>query len=98
MKNLENLSDRDLLVKCTTNIENLCSKFKSIEAKNDSDHELIYKKVDRLTEYKVSNKLFYFVIGLIIAGLLSLATFTGALKNDVVINTTRLNSFDSRGM
>jgi hypothetical protein len=86
LKELETLSDRLLLERCALNVETLCDKFDKIEKKNDDDHKLIYESL----ETKTPLPLFFWVLGIVILITMSLAGYTGVLKNEVTKNTTSI--------
>ena len=94
MNGLENLSERELLIKCVTNIENLCDNFEKLEEKNDKAHIEIFS----VLRTKVSLPLFFWVIGFILFFIISVAGLTGAIKTDVTKNTTYIERTDKRGM
>lgn len=79
MNGLEQLSDRLLLERCATNIENLCEKFE----KNEKEHAEIFRELRK----KVPMPLFLFVVAIVISCMLGLATYSGATKEDVIKNT-----------
>ena len=80
MNGLEQLSERDFLVKCVTNIENLCDKFD----KNEKEHAEIFHELRK----KVPMSLFLFVVALVVSCLLGLAAYSGDTKESVIKNTT----------
>ncbi len=80
MSGLNELSDRDLLIKCATNIDNLCAKFEQ----NEKEHAEIFRELRK----KVPMSLFFFVVAIIVSCLLGLAAYSGDTKEDVIKNTT----------
>jgi hypothetical protein len=88
MSKLDNLSDRDLLIQNATNVENLCSQFEELKKDNKTEHETLFKLLDGQANSKVSNKLFFFIIGFIILSIVTLTGYVGSLSNDVTKNST----------
>lgn len=97
MNGLENLSERDLIIQQGRDIKNLCKAFEDFKDDNAMGHKLIFQKLDELTEKKVSNRLFFFAMGLIITFIVGLTAYTGTIKNEVVKNTTCIERIDKRG-
>jgi len=95
MSKLENLTERELLIETITNVENLCKKFESFKEDNKGEHATLFTLLGDQATNKVSNRLFFFSIALIITALLSLTAYTGIIKNDVVKNTVCIEKLEA---
>ena len=87
-------TERDLIIQQGAAIENLCDMFKEFKINNEAEHKEIFEKLDKITDGKVSNKLFFWVLGFIILFLFSLSGFTGMIKNDVTKNTVCIEKLE----
>ena len=85
-------TDRDLLIEVISNVKNLCQKFETFKVDNKEEHNIIFKLLNEQANNKVSNKLFYFIMAIVIASILSLTAYTGIIKNDVVKNTVNIEN------
>jgi len=90
MNQFKNLSDRDLLIQNITETKNLCNKFDSFSSDNSKEHDLIFNRLSSLLENKVSNKLFYFTISIVIMIIISLTAYLGNIKDDVTKNNVTI--------
>ena len=91
---LENMTERELLIQQAGSLDTLCSGMTEMKKINAAEHKTITIKVDKLTEGKVSNRLFFWATGFIILFILGLTTYTGAMKSEVVKNTTNLERIE----
>lgn len=77
-------SDHDILIEMQVTLKKLCETLGEVKKDNKEDHQAIAKDL----KTKISNRLFFWSTGIIIAILMSLTAYTGVIKNDVVKNTT----------
>lgn len=96
MSKIEAMTDRELLIQQSKDIESLCNAFKEFKESNAEEHKLIFEKLDILSEGKISNKLFFFTISFILIALVSLTAYTGTIKNDVIKNTVCIEKISEK--
>ena len=94
---LKDMTERDLLIQQATDIKNLCRSFDDFKAANKDEHKDITKEVKSVSDGKVSNRLFFWVSGIIIFCIIGLTAYTGVIKNDVVKNTTLIENIKTNG-
>ena len=95
MSGLENLSDRDLLIQNTTNIENLCKQFKEMKRENKKEHETLFKLLDAQSKGTVSNRLFYVTLILIVGAIGYLTVSVSDLRNNITKNAVCIEKLEA---
>jgi len=87
---IEDQSDHDLLITQTAILGSVRDTLDTIKKDNREDHKTITDKLDR----KVNNKLFYFIIAIIVSCMVGLAGYASKTKNDVIKNTTCIEKLE----
>ena len=85
----DQLTEREMLIKHGEILKTICINLNELKKENSDEHLALNKKLDDIEKDKVSNSIFFWVVGFIIIALVSLTAYTGALKNDVVKNGLR---------
>ena len=75
-----NPSERELLIQHGTVLNKLCGSITELKTNNAKEHEKIFAKVDKVVTTKISNKLFFWLIGIIITIEIMLASCVGVLN------------------
>ena len=75
--------DRDLLITMSSNVENLTSNFTEFKDDNKKEHDKFNSKLDCITIKKISNRLFFWVIGIIVLVMLGSYTYSATITNDL---------------
>ena len=94
MTGLENLTDRDLLIQNTTNVENLCKQFKEMKRENKKEHETLFQLVDAQSKGTVSNRLFYVTLILMVGAIGYLTVSVSDLRNNVTKNAVCIEKLE----
>ena len=84
----ENMTEREILIKQAGVLEKLCDALRTLTKNNKDEHKAITDKVEKVTDGKVSNWLFFPIISLIVLSIIGLTAYVGTMKNEVVKNTT----------
>ena len=83
---------RDLLIQSQTILTKLSEDLNDIKKENIIEHNKLIDKVDTITGDKLSNKWFFWVIGIIIAAIMGLTSFVGNLSEDVTTNKAKIEN------
>ena len=81
--NLSNMTERELLIQQGSAIRKLCGSISELKQDNAVEHEKLFQKIDSLMDSKTSNRLFYWVVGIIIVIMMALTSFVGTLNTEV---------------
>ena len=87
---IPNLTDRELLVQQAVSLKKICGDISELKVENKSEHGAISKKVDSVVVGKISNRLFFWLVGLMIVVQIGLITFVGDLNMQVTKNTSNI--------
>ena len=77
-------TDHDILIEMQVTLKKLCDTLAEVKKDNKEDHQTISNDL----KTKISNKLFFWSTGIVVAIVMSLTAYTGVVKNEVVKNTT----------
>jgi hypothetical protein len=80
-------TDRELLIQHGAVLNKLCGAITELKKDNYIEHEKIFDKVDKVVISKISNRLFFWLVGLIILIQLGLVGYVGNLNTQVTKNT-----------
>jgi len=104
MTDVPNMTDREILIQQGTVLNKLCGAITELKSNNKVEHEKIVTKVDSVVITKISNKLFFRLITIIITIEIMLASAMGVLNIKVSTNTAdiehvehKINRTHSRG-
>lgn len=90
MTDIPNMSERELLVQHGEILKKLCGSITALKKENGVEHKNIGDKVDEVVTTKISNKLFFWLVGLMIIAQIGLVTFVGDLNTQVTTNKTHI--------
>ena len=85
---IKNMTERELLIQQAETLKKLCRDLSELKTENKKQHATIFDKIDKVMGNKVSNWLFFPIITLIVLSLIGLTGYVGAMKSEVVKNTT----------
>ena len=91
---IPDMSDRELLIHHIGLVQELCRSFAELKKDNSKSHELLFNKVDKVTDTKVSNKLFFSTVGILIAVVISLTGYVGVLSNEITATATCVENLE----
>lgn len=83
---IPNLTDRELLVQQTVSLNQLCRSVSELKNDNEVGHADLFRKVDDIAASKISNKIFYFIIGIMITAQVAMVSYIGGLSTKVTTN------------
>jgi hypothetical protein len=87
MTDIPNLTDRELLIQHGTVLTKLCGSITELKKDNADEHGKVFEKIDKVIVSKISNKLFFWLIGLMIVVQIGLIGFVGNTSIQVTRNT-----------
>lgn len=92
MGEVENMTDRELLIQQASDMKNLCRSFDDFKTENRDDHKDMTKEIKSVSDGKISNRLFFFTVAVIISSLIGLTAYVGKIKTEVTKNTVRIEA------
>lgn len=90
---MDQMTERELLVQHGTVLKKLCGDITDLKKTNGKEHGKLFDKIDAVSEGKISNRLFFWVIGFVFISILALTSFVGSLNTKVVENSTCITNF-----
>jgi len=94
--NLPNRTERDLLIQQGTVLNKLCTSVTELKKNNADEHEKIFDKVDKVIVTKISNKLFFWLTGLMILVQIGLVAFVGEMHTQVSGNSINIEHIEHK--
>jgi hypothetical protein len=80
---IPNLTDRELLIQQSTVLTKVCHSITALTDDNAIEHGKIFDKLDSVVTTKISNKLFFWLIGIIVTIEILLASCLGVMNKDL---------------
>jgi len=90
---MEQMTERELLVQHGTILKKLCGDITDLKKTNGKEHGKLFDKIDAVSEGKISNRLFFWVVGFVFISILALTSFVGSLNTKVTENSTCISNF-----
>ena len=96
MTDVPNMTDREILIQQGTVLNKLCGVITELKSDNKVEHEKISVKVDSVVITKISNKLFFRLIAIIITIEIMLTSAVGVLSVNVASNTADIEHVEHK--
>jgi hypothetical protein len=93
---IPNLTDRELLIQHGSTLAKLCGAITELKVENAIEHDKIFSKVEKVIVTKISNKLFFWLVGLMIMVQVGLVGFVGNLNTQVTRNTGDVEHIENK--
>lgn len=93
---MEHLTDRELLIQQLINMRTVSDNVKELKRTNIKDHADIFKQIHYITERKTSNKLFFWVMGILVATQVMLASAVGVMSLDITNNASDIEHIEQK--
>ena len=94
-KVFSNMTERELMIQQAGVLKKLCGSLKDLKEDNTADHEKLFDKVDKTVVEKISNKLFFWIVGILVLCMISMTTVLGTINTQVTTNTTRVDNIEA---
>jgi len=93
---IPNMTDREILIQQGTVLDKLCGNITSLKKDNCKEHEKIFVKVDSIIVTKISNKLFFWLTGIIITIEILLASAIGVINIKTTDNASDVEHIEHK--
>ncbi|RLC49942.1 MAG: hypothetical protein DRI23_08135 [Candidatus Cloacimonadota bacterium] len=91
---MADMTERELLVQYGAYLHKLCGDLSELKIQNAKEHSKLFNKIDEVADGKVSNRLFFWIVGIIIFSMIGLTSFVGTLNTKVTTNSTCLTNLE----
>lgn len=91
-----NMTDRELMIEHGAILREVCRNVKSLKSDNGVEHKSIFDRIDAISDNKVSNKLFYSTLSILVAVLIIISASLSVLNIKATTNTADIEHIEQK--